>query len=182
MKTPVVKKISRWPRRNMRMPGQAFTLVEIMIVVAIIGLIAAMGIPALLAAVQKEGMRKAVSDLQDVCSEARAQAIFHNQTVSVIFHPQERRFEMENVTTNAAAAKDLSSGKVTAAVLPAGIDFALLDINLMDFVESDVSRVRFFPNGTCDEMTVVLHGNGDFEKMSLEFSTGILSLPQKIVK
>jgi prepilin-type N-terminal cleavage/methylation domain-containing protein len=160
----------------------AFTLIEIMIVVGIIGLIAAMGVPSLLMAVKKDGMRKAVSDLQDVCSEARAQAIFKNQTVAVIFHPQERRFEVENTTTNAAAAKDLSSGKITAAVLPDGIDFALLDINLMDFAESDISRVRFFPNGTCDEMTVVLHGNGDFEEMSLEFSTGILSLPKKIAR
>ena len=166
-------------KKNLR---AAFTLIEIMIVVAIIGLIAAMGIPSLLSSLQKEGMRKAVSDLQDVCSEARAQAIMHNQTVAVVFHPQERRFEVENTTTNSVNSINPSSGRTRAAVLPDGIDFAMLDINLMDFAESEIARVRFFPNGTCDEMTIVLHGNGDFEKMSLEFSTSILSLPEKIVR
>ena len=39
-----------------------------MVVVAIIGLIAAMGLPSIIMALQKDGMRKAVSDVQDICS------------------------------------------------------------------------------------------------------------------
>jgi prepilin-type N-terminal cleavage/methylation domain-containing protein len=175
MKTAFAKKI--FPRR-------AFTLIEIMIVVAIIGLIAAMGVPSLITALQKQGMRKAVSDLQDVCNEARARAINTDQTVAVIFHPQERRFEVEGVTTNAdfKTTEDAASGKVTSAILPDGISIEGLDINLMDFSESDTARVRFFPNGTCDEMRIVLLGNGDTEMMSLDFATGILSLPKRLGK
>jgi prepilin-type N-terminal cleavage/methylation domain-containing protein len=73
-------------------PRNAFTLIEIMIVVAIIGLVAAMGLPSMIMALHKEGLRKAVSDLQDVCSEARAQAIFSNQKMAVVFDQAERRF------------------------------------------------------------------------------------------
>ena len=71
---------------------RAFTLIEIMIVVALIGLIAAMGMPAIMKALEKEGMRKAVGDLTDVCASARAKAIFANETVAVVFHPGEKSF------------------------------------------------------------------------------------------
>ena len=42
-------------------------------------------------------MRRAVSDLIEVCSNARAQAILRGKAVDVIFHPVERRFEVSEV-------------------------------------------------------------------------------------
>ena len=132
-----------------------------MIVVGIIGLIAAMGVPSILQSLQKEGMRKAVSDMVDACNDARSHAILSGQNADVTFHPADRTFAS-------------SGGK--SATLPDGIDFAMLDINMMDFSQSDVSRVRFFPNGTCDEMTVVLHSGDDWRKITLEFSTSIATV------
>ncbi|HXR05695.1 MAG TPA: type II secretion system protein, partial [Candidatus Acidoferrum sp.] len=41
----------------------AFTLIEILVVVGIIGLTLTMGVPAFVRALHKEGMRKAESDL-----------------------------------------------------------------------------------------------------------------------
>ena len=41
----------------------AFTLIEIMIVVAIIGIVMAMGVPSVVRTMEKEGMRKAISDI-----------------------------------------------------------------------------------------------------------------------
>ena len=132
-----------------------------MIVVGIIGLIAAMGVPSILQSLQKEGMRKAVSDVVDVCNDARSHAILSGQNAEVTFHP---------------AAKTFASSGGKSETLPDGVDFAMLDINLMDFSQSDVSRVRFFPNGTCDEMTVVLHSGTEWHKITLEFSTSIATV------
>lgn len=146
---------------------RAFTLIEIMMVVAIIGLVAAMGLPSLLKALEREGMRKAVNDLTDVCSAARASAILGNQTVSVVFHPGEKSFNMEG------GGQLKGSTYVTHSKLPDSVDFAMLDINMQDFGASEWARVRFFPNGTSDEMTIVLHDRAEWKKITLEFATGV---------
>jgi hypothetical protein len=39
-----------------------------------------------------------------------------------------------------------------------------------------VARVHFFPNGTCDELTLVLHSSDEWEKITLEFSTALASV------
>jgi prepilin-type N-terminal cleavage/methylation domain-containing protein len=147
MKTAVVSQKS---------PRRAFTLIEMMIVVAIIGLVAAMGVPSILQALRKDGMRKVVSDVKEVLGNARARAIFSGKNTEVVFHPLEKRIE--------------------STALPDGVDIAMLDINLLDFGASDEARVRFFPNGTCDELTLVLHSGDEWQKITLEFSTALASV------
>jgi len=150
----------------------AFTLIEVMIVVAIMGLIAAMGVPSILQSFRKDGMRKAVSDVEDVCAEARTLAILHNQKTDVVFFPQERRFEVEG----AAGGVNASSGRVRSATLPAGVEIAMLDISLQDYGGSEWARAYFYPDGTSDEMTLVLHSSDDWRKITLEFSTGLATV------
>jgi prepilin-type N-terminal cleavage/methylation domain-containing protein len=147
MKTAVVSQKS---------PRRAFTLIEMMIVVAIIGLVAAMGVPSILQALRKDGMHKAVSDVKDVLGTARARAIFSGQTTEVVFHPAEK--------------------SIGSTALPDGVDIAMLDINLLDYGASEEARVRFYPNGTCDELTLVLHSRDEWEKITLEFSTALASV------
>jgi type II secretory pathway pseudopilin PulG len=143
-----------------------------MIVVAIMGLIAAMGVPSMLQTFRKEGMRKAVSDVLDVCAEARTRAILGNQTTGVVFFPQDRRFGLDG----GADSKNASSGRVTAATLPAGVEIAMLDINLQDYGGSEWARVSFYPNGTSDELTLVLHASDQWRKITLEFSTALATV------
>jgi prepilin-type N-terminal cleavage/methylation domain-containing protein len=137
---------------------QAFTLIEIMIVVAIIGLIAAMGIPSILQMMRKEGMRKAVGDVTELLGDVRADAILKNEKAYVAFRPADNRL-------------DSSIGK--SVTLPDGIAMEAIGINLMDFSQTEESRVWFFPNGTSDELTLVLHSGTDWRKITLEFSTAI---------
>jgi hypothetical protein len=60
--------------------------------------------------------------------------------------------------------------------LPAGVEFAMLDINLQDYGASEWARVFFYPDGTGDEMTLVLHSSDDWRKITLEFSTGLATV------
>ena len=145
---------------------RAFTLIEIMIVVAIIGLVAAMGLPSLEHVLQKEGMRKAVSDITDACESARANAIFHGQRTALVIHPATRSFEAQG-----GSAK--GSGLVSKGTLPDGIDIEALGIDTFDYTESDTAPVWFNPDGTCSEMILVLRGHGEETKITLDFATGV---------
>jgi len=153
-----------WPTAH-----RAFTLMEIMIVVAIIGLMAAMGAPALNKMLQKEGMRKALSDIQDVCFSAREQAIVGNKTTAVVFYPRERLFEVDG----GGGGFNAHSGKVLSATLPEGVELGMLDIFRRDYVQSDWARIFFNSDGTCDEAVIVLISRGQAEKITLEFATGM---------
>ena len=152
---------------------RAFTLIEIMIVVGIIGLMAAMGVPSIVKALQKDGMRKAVSDVQDVFFSAREKAILTNQKTAAVFYPRERRFGVEGAAGGGGTVVNTHSGKTVVATLPDGIEFGMLDIFRQDYVQSDWAKIFFNPDGTCDEAVIVLIGKGGSEKITLEYATGM---------
>lgn len=129
-----------------------------MIVVSIIGLVAAMGLPSMLQMLHKDGMRKAVEDVTKLLGDARADAILNNKNTTVSFRPADNRL-------------DSSIGK--SVTLPDGVAMEAIGINLMDFSKSEESRVWFFPNGTSDELILVLHSGTDWRKITVEFSTAI---------
>ena len=165
-------------------PG--FTLIEVMVVVGIMGMILAAGIPSLYKLTQKEGLRKVTSDVVEVCSKARAQAILRGTPVDLIFHPRERRLEVGAAVAPAAerAGAGVDSGGRTPAVapvkeaqIPEDMVIEMLDINLSEYRDSEWARVRFFPNGTSDELTLVLHSSkNEWKKITLEVTTGLASV------
>ena len=192
-------KWNRFPMRDagcgMQRPGsrrvtesqrRAFTLIEIMVVVAIMGLILATGIPSIYRMFKKEGMRQAVGDVLDACSHARARAILQGSMVEIVFHPLERRFEISGGSGggspgpegggHVASDKPLPARAGQAGQFTEEISIEMLDINLLEYRESETARVRFFPNGTSDELTLILHSSkNEWRKITLEVTTGLAS-------
>ena len=175
-----------------------FTLIEIMIVVAIMGVVLTMGVPVVYKAWHKAPMSKAVSELMEVCSHARAQAIMQGHEVDVIFHPREGRFEVGAPPSGAVVHASTGGGPATpppvpspAAAVPSArgsglsgrlsdsIAIELMDINKLphEFRDDDLARVRFFPNGTCDELTIILVSDkNERREITLEVTTGLVNV------
>jgi type II secretion system protein H len=185
MKAALNSQGRRW-RARAAAGDPGFTLIEVMVVVGIMGMILAAGIPSLYKLYQKEGIRKATSDVVEVCSKARAQAIFRGTPVDVIFHPRERRLEVASAPAQPADAggsvmaperPTLVAGAGQSAQIAEDMTIEMLDINLSEYKDSEWARVRFFPNGTSDEMTLVLHSSkNEWKKITLEVTTGLTSV------
>lgn len=164
----------------------AFTLIEIMVVVGILLIVMAAGVPAIMGGLKKEGMRKAVDDVVEVCRRARAQAIINGVTTEVRFQPQAKQMAVGA----ASAARPADSGDADAGAKPASSSVAgysaqmpdsvtleMLDVNLIEYKDADEAVVKFYPNGTCDELTVILHSDqNEWRKISLEITTGLASV------
>lgn len=158
-------------RRHRYAASRAFTLIEIMLVVGILAIVLGMAIPPLYRGMSKEPMRQAVSGVMDACTAARAAAILEGKTVAVVFHPQTRTFAAESGSLSQKPGAS-TSGQISDSV---GIE--MLDVNMMDRLEAETAKVRFFANGTCDEFTLVLHSDkGEWRKLSMEPTTGIITI------
>jgi prepilin-type N-terminal cleavage/methylation domain-containing protein len=174
----------------------AFTLIEVMVVVAIMGVVLTMGVPIVYKAWHKAPMSQAISDVIEVCSHARALAIMQGREVDVVFHPREGRLEVGSSATPAPARPGApraqtqpssalptsvapAAGSGLSARLPEKILIEMMDINKLphEFRDDDVANVRFFPNGTCDELTLILVSDqNERREITLEITTGLANV------
>jgi hypothetical protein len=134
-------------------------------------------------------MSKAVNEVMDICSHARAEAILNGVPTMVVFHPQTRQLAITSAPVPAStndlflpvapatkAPSALGTASENSAQFDDSVSIEMLDINLMEYKDSDEARVRFFPNGTSDEMTLVLHSGDDYRKITLEVTTALTSV------
>ncbi len=133
---------------------RGFTLIEVMMVVAIIGLTLTMGLPSFVKMMRKEGMRKAEYEMVEACKEARRAAIMNNQDTYLVLHPLDGTFEVP--------------GAFPTAHLPNDVVIDILGVNFIQFEKADLARVRFTPKGMSDEFTIVLHSSEGYRKIYLD--------------
>jgi prepilin-type N-terminal cleavage/methylation domain-containing protein len=183
---------------SFRKARQAFTLIELMIAVGMMAVFMTIAIPYLYRNLHQDSMRKAVSDVVEACSVARARAILDNSPMELRIRPGERAF---SVGPLAAPSGDEPSGRGVG--LPARADhrwgdrmsdrpatssggggaFSVtlsksiviqgLGVNGEDWTDDAEARVRFYPNGTCEELSIVLLSDkGEQRNIWLEVVTG----------
>lgn len=82
-----------------------------------------------------------------------------------------------NSVNPAPAASPSTSGlpaaKPFAAEFADGVAFEKLFVNLRDQMQEETAQVRFYPNGTCDQLDAVLaFERREFQRITLEVLTG----------
>lgn len=166
-----------------------FTLIEIMIVVAIMLVILGVGIPSAFRSMKKDPLKQAVSDIVEGCSHARAQAILTGEPMIFVISADgtfavRKAPKREGLApkTGAAAMEDFEMGLETGEEAPSTfnaqlneeVGVELLFINFKDQIEEEKAEVHFYQNGMSDEFTIVLNFmNSHRTKISLDPITGL---------
>jgi prepilin-type N-terminal cleavage/methylation domain-containing protein len=143
-----------------------FTLIEVLVVVAILGMILTIGVPGFVRALHKEGMRKAESDVMEACQKARGGAIIKASKQTLVFHPLDKSFE--------------APGAFPLTVLPSEVNIVAFSMNGEEYApeDYDVVTVNFYPKGTSDEFAIILRSATDGSQctISLDEVTGLADI------
>ena len=161
-------KIAARPKR--RTSRRAFTLLEIMVVVAVMGIIMAAGAPSLYRALQREGFRKTLNDIREVCESARARAIMKGGIATVKFHPHEGYCEVEGGGGG-------STGGLAQSAKFGNVRLDMLEVEMTPCQDLKEVSVEFYSNGTCQEMMMILSSDKREQRgISLEHGTGVATI------
>ena len=173
--------------------ADGFTLIEVMVVVGILGMLLAMGMPAFIQSIRKDPLRQAVSDIEEACSKARAAAILRGSPAELVIRAEGGQLNVVPAREDSAeqtaasvealgqpaepsADKAASQSPVFSARLNENVAVTLLYVNLKDQMEAEETRVHFYPNGTSDEFTMIVQAGNGVRKISLECVTALATV------
>lgn len=176
-------------------PRAAFTLIEIMVVCAIIGIVITIAIPSIYRQLHPESMQKAVTDIKEACDIARGHAVLNGTPMRLVIRPVDKQIEVAQGSSTGQGAQRLESksvsgeewrmpdkpagttgGGVFTARLSDRISIEGIRVNLKDWSDDEVVEVNFYPNGTCDEFSIFLNAENDRRQISLEVATALVDI------
>lgn len=167
--------------------ARAFTLIEIMIVMAIIGIVMATGVPSIVRGLDRDQLARAVKDTMEGCKTARDRAILQGvpwEFVLTVEETGERQmlvresprddFRMDESAPTGESRRAPPESPYSGFPRKLGNDVLvqMIEVNFATPAEGSEARVRFFPNGTADEFTVVYELRGKQRFIKTDIITG----------
>ncbi len=165
-----------------------------MIVIGMAALVMTVTIPFVKRTIHRDAVYQAVHAIEDACQNARAAAIFNNATSELVIRPREKQVVVhpghsaavvrtsqadgeDGASPASAASAFQSSVKPFSGHLGEDVSIELLDVNFVELRDEEEARIRFHPNGTSDEFTIVLRiGASAWRKITLDLVTGLPTL------
>lgn len=161
----------RWPARA-RVPSSAFTLIELMVVIVVIGILSAMILPEMKGTFGDALLRSSGRELVNVFSIACSRAVSLNQVQVVRLDPQNRKYSLEGRVSGPgghsrfAPVHDVTggSGQLNERIVveiqkeepPSQEGEAPSGPAPRDATDTGRDTVTFYPDGTADAADVLL--------------------------
>ena len=155
---------------------QAFTLIEIMIVLVIIGLLASITIPNLRSLMKKDERQIFVSNLNSLLSVALDNAVYSEKINRVIFDFINKKVSIEQQTDKKLPSGQMQFEDIDSQYIQSSFDFSKADLEFMNFFidtkdemsQAKKEKVWFYvlPDGTAQP--VILNIIDMSEKLSEE--------------
>lgn len=159
----------RHPLSNLLRPRlcRAFTLVELLVAIAIGLIILGLAVPVL-REIRRPPITQATKHFLDACQHARARAIMEGRPTQLAIRNAGRELAVElapNGVLGAANGVSSSSAKDPGydgpppsflREFPEEILYERIDVNTLSFLQSSATAVRFYPNGTSDQLEAVI--------------------------
>ena len=136
---------------------RAFTLVELMVVVAIMGVLLGISIPAFTSLSKKAPLERAISDVEAACRNARSKAILDKRVMEIYLNDTEDIVSL-GTATRGIMALDMETGLETKqAEMGEQIESFQLEADLEIIAPRDDEStgelvLRFYPNGTAESV------------------------------
>ena len=157
---------------------RAFTLVEIMVVVAVMGLLIGISIPAFRNITKKAPLEQGVSDVESLCRQARAEAIVRQQAMDVLFNESEEIVALTTAVRVINAPDHFTGLMIKTTEETQLVDQVALEVDLQiiepepDEFMADEIRIRFYPNGTSETLELRVVGDNEAYRLVLDPVTG----------
>ena len=156
---------------------RAFTLVELMVVVAVLGVIIGVGVQSFRSFIEKEPLEQAISDVEGMCRQARSDAIINKRTMELVLNDMEESLILRSAART-VMGMDPDTGEeanlVEQGEVLERVELAV-DLQIIEPVDDEFVgqlELRFYPNGTAEPVDLRVTDGNEAYILSLDPVTG----------
>ena len=156
---------------------RAFTLVELMVVVAVMGVIIGISIPAFRAFLKKAPLEQAISDVEGMCRQARSDAIINKRTLELVLNDAEEFVTLRTVARSVMGfdpETGMEANLVEQSEVLERVELQA-DLQIIEPIDEDFIgqlELRFYPNGTAEPVDLRVTDGNEAYILSLDPVTG----------
>ena len=155
----------------------AFTLVELMVVLAVLGLIIGISIPSFRSFFKKAPLEQAISDVEGMCRQARSDAIINKRTIELVLNDSEDSLILRSAARTVMGVDPETGGEANLVEQGEVLDRVELaaDLQIIEPLDEDfvgLLELRFYPNGTAEPVDLRVTDGNEAYILSLDPVTG----------